>query len=181
VRLQKTVGTAAAIAALLSLTAIGTPALAATKAIGKPSEACSGGPFLDVTANYGKVFQVTSPTYVVHNKNAKTVNETLTNTVSKTVSASVDGNLGVSLNFVVVTVSSQVGVTGQMSWTTQTGIGVAVSVPAHEYGNGQYGVFRQYVALESYYLNGSCNEINQKYATAYVPVGPGWTVWVSKN
>jgi hypothetical protein len=176
-----------AVTALLALGGIARPGAAMASTAPGPANSlasCRGdnGPFLEVTGNLGTVFHATSGVYTVENKNAKEADLTVTNTVARTVSATVSASLSLSLDLIVEDTSAQLGISATVSKTTTIGVtGTIVDVPAHEYGNGQYGVFVARADVETYYLNDNCDKYDQKSAEVTMPHSEGWSLWISKS
>ena len=153
-----------AVTALLALGGIARPGAAMASTAPGPANSlasCRGdnGPFLEVTGNLGTVFHAT-----------------------RTVSATVSASLSLSLDLIVEDTSVQLGISATVSKTTTIGVtGTIVDVPAHEYGNGQYGVFLARADVETYYLNDNCDKYDQKSAEVTVPHSEGWSLWISKS
>jgi hypothetical protein len=172
--------------ALLTFGCVATPAAMASVAPvpNTPLHACTGdnGPFYQLNKDLGTKFHATSGVYTVYNRNAKSANLQVTNTVAKTVSATLSASVSLSLDLIVEDTSATLGISGTVSKTTTIGvIGTIQDVPAHQYGNGQYGVFIVRADIETYRLNDNCDKYDVKKAEVTMPYSQGWELWVSKR
>jgi hypothetical protein len=93
-----------------------------------------------------------------------------------TTSASIE--LSASLKAVFASVQAKINASVSRAVSTEVGNEVSVTVPAAMTANGIYGVKVQ-VTTGSLYINSTCGDKTYKNVRTYVPIAPGWCVWIS--
>ena len=149
--------------------------------------ACDPGWMYDITSHPAPQISTGSSGQAVetktnYNGTSTTAKMTVTSTVSTTVSEYVSGSISVSSGrvtamFAKVKATINAGIT--KTRTDSSGNAMSFNVPAHSYGNGRYGSWREWVVGTSYYLSDHCTESNVMAGVTYkVPINAaGWCVW----
>jgi hypothetical protein len=86
-------------------------------------------------------------------------------------------NIGVSVK--IASISATYGISASASMSTTLGNSIAITVPAHKTGNGDYGVWRAYVSGVERWYTTTCAITQTKSTTVYSPYRRGWNTWIS--
>lgn len=117
--------------------------------------------------------------YRAYNSNATSATETFSALVTGTVSVSINVSATVAASVIVASVNETLGITVTTSISTTIGHNMAISVPAHKAGYGQYGVLQKVTTGHYYYLASNCAITNDKgTVTARSPWYPNWNTWI---
>lgn len=96
--------------------------------------------------------------------------------VTITTSASIE--ISASLNAVFASVEANINGSVSRDVSTEVGNEVSVTVPAGATANGIYGVKVQ-VTAGRLDISSTCGDKTYKNVQTYVPIAPGWCVWIS--
>lgn len=169
-------------------TAMNTPSLSATApplAAAIPAH-CSAKFAYDHLSDGGQAWEVVNK---LEDQNTTEANITTTFTSSSaiTVSTSVSASAGINISAsasvlfatIFASVHAQINASVAKSATTVVGNEVRVSIPPGKTVYGIYGVSVQ-VADGHLYQSNKCNgQANYGAVQSYVPIAPGWCVWIS--
>lgn len=127
-------------------------------------------------------FLPVGPLQANHNGTASPATVTFTSTQSATVTASADGSLSVDLSVKLATINAALGTTLTLSATAEIGNSIQITVPAGQYGYGEYGIWSNYITGEEQYWQGIgtvCNITERRTAGVLAPYRVGWNTWTA--
>lgn len=143
---------------------------------------CSAKFAYDNLANDGQEWQV-----VNRQEDQNTTGQSITlrfistsaTTISTTASIDLTANADAILGVIFVSVHAQLNASVSKTASTVVGNEVQVTIPPHQTAYGIYGVNVQ-VATGHLYQNNKCGgQANYGEVQTYVPIAPGWCVWIS--
>jgi hypothetical protein len=143
-------------------------------------DATPGWYYSNVTKVATPLWQV-GPTHSNYNGTPYPADMTLTSTLSGTVGISASISLSTELKVAILGgVKGEVSASVSMSLTATASNSFRITVPAHHYGNGKYGVFRFKTTGLLHRLDPCGRVLESKgYVTAYTPNRIGWYAWIS--
>jgi hypothetical protein len=95
------------------------------------------------------------------------------------VSLAVNVSGSIDASVIVASVNRTLGITVTASLSTSVGHGITLTVPAHQAGYAQYGVYRKVTTGRYYYVATYCAITNDRgTVTARSPWYPNWNTWV---
>lgn len=168
-------------------TAVNTPSLSATTppiAAATPAH-CSAKFAYDHLSNGGQAWEVVNK-LEDQNTTGASIITTFTSSSATTVSTSVSASAGINISgsasvlFATIFASVHAQINGSVAKTATTVVGneVRVTIPAGKVVYGIYGVSVQ-VADGHLYQSNKCNgQANYGEVQSYVPIAPGWCVWI---
>ncbi len=130
-----------------------------------------GGPYTADQPNNG-------PAYRSYNGTSSNATATFTATVQGSVNVAVNTSATVDTSVIVAGVNATLGITVTTSIQTSIGHGINITVPPHQAGYGQYGVYRKVTDGHYYNLQSDCQTgVDDGTVRADSPWYPNWNTW----
>ena len=139
---------------------------------------CHEGYVYDNLSRQNNALAQVGPTYRNYNGTSSPATVTFTSSQSGTIGVTTSVGGSVDANVIVTGVSVTFGVSVSVSLTATTGTSISITVPAHQAGYGQFGVWRVVTTGHYYYRLPDCS-IGYDYGTvtAYSPSYIGWNTY----
>lgn len=143
----------------------------------------SSGWVFDTGVNHGRHQRQFGPTYSNYNGLSSTASMTLTETVGGTMTITASASVEIDANAVLAGAKATVSASLSVSLTASSSNSITFNVPAHEFGNGNYGVWYYSIYGHYYYYSSVTCSITEDdgYITFNVPNAVGWNIWSSTN